>query len=47
MSAFDSDLFIAKQPNLEVVTPGSIDELRIYNRALSEEEIIKIYQESF
>ncbi len=47
LSAFNTDLYIAKQPNLEVVTPGSIDELRIYNRALSEKEIIKIYQESF
>lgn len=47
LSAFNTDLFIAKQPNLEVVTPGSIDELRIYDRALSQKEVIKIYQESF
>jgi hypothetical protein len=47
MSIYNTDLFIARQPNLDVTTPGTIDDLRIYNRALSEEEIAKLYEEVF
>lgn len=47
ISAYNTDIYIAKQPNLDSTTPGTIDDLRIYNRALSEEEITKLYQEDF
>jgi hypothetical protein len=47
MSIYNTDLFIARQPNLDVTTPGTIDDLRIYNRALSELEIAKLYEEVF
>lgn len=47
MRAFNTDIFIARQPNLEMNIPGTIDDLRIYNRALSEEEIKELYEEDF
>ncbi len=43
MNSFDTDLFFGIQPNLGVPTPGTIDNVRIYNRALHEKEILEIF----
>jgi Concanavalin A-like lectin/glucanases superfamily len=47
ITVYDSDLFLAKQANIAVTTPGIIDNVRIYKRALSEKEIMEIYQNSY
>lgn len=43
ITEYDSDLYLAKQANVGTTTPGSMDNVRIYNRALSESEILEIY----
>ncbi len=41
---FPTTAYIAKFTNLNYYVPGIIDEVRIYNRALSAEEIKKLYE---
>lgn len=43
ISVFDTDLYLGKQANISSYTPGTMDNLRIYNRAITLEEIIEIY----
>lgn len=45
MVPFNTDLYVGTQPNLGVFTPCTIDNIRIYNRALSKEERLKIFSE--
>ena len=45
MTSYDTDLYLAKQQNIGTTTPGTMDNVRIYNRALSEEEILLIYNQ--
>jgi len=47
ITAYDTDIFLAKQANIGTTTPGAIDEVRIYNRAITRQEILEIYQKSF
>jgi Concanavalin A-like lectin/glucanases superfamily len=43
MSIYNTDLFFAKQSNIDSTTPGTLDNVRIYNRALSEKEVLELY----
>ena len=45
ISTYDTDLYIGRLRNLNYYTPGKIDEVRIYNRALTQTEIIALYQQ--
>jgi hypothetical protein len=42
--SYNTDLFIAKQANISSTTPGTLDNVRIYNRALSEKAIKELYE---
>ena len=44
ISTYNTDMFIGKMGNSDVFTPGVLDEIRIYNVALTEIEIKSIYQ---
>jgi len=44
IDTYPTDLYIAKFRNYDFYLPGTIDEVRIYNRALSEEEIVQLFQ---
>jgi len=43
ISTFNTNLFIAYSPNIELTTPVTLDNIRIYNRALNQKEINQIY----
>jgi Concanavalin A-like lectin/glucanases superfamily len=43
ISVFDTDLYLGKQANFTSFTPGTLDNLRIYNRAITLAEISEIY----
>ena len=43
MQDYGKNVYIAKYSNLDYFTPGIIDEVRIYNRALSADEIQYLY----
>jgi hypothetical protein len=45
ISQFNTDLFIGKIGYTSYYTPVNVDEVRIYNRALSQEEITILYQQ--
>ena len=47
ISVYNTDLFIAKQANINTFTPGTIDNVRIYRRALSEREVKDIYEKEY
>jgi hypothetical protein len=47
MGSYQTDIFIAKHGNItgtKTYTPGEIDDVRLYDRALSKEEISSLYQ---
>ena len=46
IDSFKQDLYVGKFGNLPSYTPGVIDDIRIYNRALSSNEIDSLFQES-
>jgi hypothetical protein len=43
ITSFGRSLYIAKAINPNLYTPGTIDDLRIYNRALTNAEILSLY----
>lgn len=43
IDSFNTDLFIARYGNTGVGTPVIIDDIKIYNRGLTYEEIVKLY----
>ena len=47
ISVYNTDLFIAKQANINTFTPGTIDNVRIYRRALTESEVKYIYENEY
>jgi Concanavalin A-like lectin/glucanases superfamily len=47
ITSYDTDLFFAKQSNIGSTTPGTLDNVRIYNRAISEKEVMELYREDF
>jgi len=42
---YGQDIFIGKFGNRSDYTPGVIDDIRIYNRAINETEVLKLFQE--
>ena len=45
VTAYNTDLFFAKQGNVSNYTPGTLDDIRIYNRALNSTEIQNLFHE--
>jgi len=46
ISNYEQDLFIGRFGNIDQYTPGVIDDIRIYNRALENHEILELYEEN-
>ncbi len=44
IDTYDSNLFIGKTPYKEFYTSGSYDDLKIYNRALTKDEVMTLYE---
>jgi len=42
LDVFNTDLYIGKNNNNEINTPGSYDNLKIYNRALTKNEVLEL-----
>jgi hypothetical protein len=47
ITGYDTDLFLARQPNLSLTTPGTMDNVRIYQRALPENEVKDLYMKDY
>lgn len=47
ITGYSTDLYLARQPNIGSTTPGTLDNVRIYNRAISEKEVMELYHEDF
>jgi hypothetical protein len=47
ITVYDTDLFLGRNAYVSPTTPGTLDNVRIYRRALLEKEVIELFQEDF